>query len=109
MITGTGCRNCPSALHRPSPIADALPYAAITSFLVRCIMQDPTIASPTSDIYAVSLRSADLGRSRGSRFCQRTALCMLSEADLRGVVVAATISFLESARCEPKYALSRPP
>ena len=59
MITGTGCRNAVSASHRLPPIADALPYAAVTSFLVRCIMQDPTIASPISDIYAVSLRSAD--------------------------------------------------
>ena len=58
MITGTGCRNAVSASHRLPPIADALPYAAVTSFLVRCIMQDPSLASPTSGIHAVSLCSA---------------------------------------------------
>jgi len=54
MTTGTGCRNAPSALHRLPPIADALPYAAVTPFLVRFIMQDPGFASLTSGIHAVS-------------------------------------------------------
>jgi hypothetical protein len=58
MITGTWCHNAASALYRLPPIADALPYAVVTSFLVRCIMQDPSLASPTSGIHAVSLRSA---------------------------------------------------
>ena len=54
MITGIRCHHCPSALHRPPPIADALPYAAVTSFLVRCVIQARGLTASPSTIGAVS-------------------------------------------------------
>ena len=54
MITGTGCHNAASALHRLPPIADALPYAAVMSFLVRCVIQARGLTASPSTIGAVS-------------------------------------------------------
>ena len=49
MITGIDALQRPSALRRLPPIADALPYAAITSLLLRCVIPESGLApSPTS-------------------------------------------------------------
>ena len=108
MITGIGCRNAASALHRLPPIADALPYAARTSFLVRCVIQDtrPRVTVTSAHRRGVTLRSAGpicrirhdcqpsnphsgLASPNGIGACRGFLPRGLSDACPRGVVTSA--------------------
>ena len=67
MSTGIGCINSTSALHRPLPIADALPYAARTCLLGLCVITESGLAASPSRIGAMSSADSATGRRHRAR------------------------------------------
>ena len=72
MSIDIGCINSTSALRRPLPIADALPYAAAAGLLgLRIIPAAGRAASPTPQRHDVIRRFIDrLSLSRATASCQ---------------------------------------